>query len=121
MNARMSLTGTKYLAMSLVCVGAPTRAPNCPTVIFRLMMPKRQMLRASRTPDPELPVVATSPITVSKRARRSCGTAEGRKHTRAGRPFGRDDDDAFASERRASAKRHTPHARTYGQRVRVDR
>ena len=45
------------------------------TEILRLMIPSRQRLAPSNTPEPEFPVVATSAIAVSNRPRRSAGIA----------------------------------------------
>ena len=58
MNERITDAGTKYLAMSC----SPPLSDLLK--IFRLMMPRRHLLLASNTPDPEFPVLATSLITV---------------------------------------------------------
>src|SRR3954452_13440288 len=61
MKARISAAGTKYLAMSL-----PPADEN-----LRLIMPSKHLLFGSNTPDPEFPVVATSPIRVENFLRHS--------------------------------------------------
>jgi len=62
MKARIADAGTKYLAISFFSLASAPLVGL--TVIFRLMMPSRHFCPASNTPDPEFPVVATSPITV---------------------------------------------------------
>src|SRR5712691_10702436 len=57
-KSRIATAGTKYLAISL---------PSA--MIFRLMMPRRHLRFGSKTPDPEFPVVATSPIKVENLSR----------------------------------------------------
>ena len=55
----MVAAGTKYLAISLVSMLGPTRRIK----IFLLISPSRHLPPAANTPEPELPVVATSWIT----------------------------------------------------------
>jgi hypothetical protein len=62
MKARMADAGTKYLAISLSSLSGALLFGLI--VIFRIMMPSKHFCPASNTPDPEFPVVATSPITV---------------------------------------------------------
>src|SRR5207247_6410092 len=52
-KSRIAAAGTKYLAISLP-----------PPMNFRLIMPSKHLRLGSKTPDPEFPVVATSPIRV---------------------------------------------------------
>src|SRR5438045_2988196 len=62
-NSRIVRAGTKYFAMSLP-------PPGVWAVNFALMIPSRHLLFGSNTPDPELPVVATSAINVENLLRR---------------------------------------------------
>src|SRR5215467_9697433 len=60
MKVRIVDAGTKYLAISFCSLSLSALAGR--TKIFRLMMPSKHFCPASNTPDPELPVVATSLI-----------------------------------------------------------
>src|SRR5215475_12756828 len=71
-KARMTDAGTKYLAISFSFCPAEAGMTN-----FRLIIPSRHLRAASNTPDPELPVVATSLIAVGKRCRNFGGIARG--------------------------------------------
>ena len=74
----MSFTGTKYFATSTVRRGLPLSS----TENLRLMTPRRHCFQASNTPEPELPVVATSGMAEApKRARHSSGMAAGANST----------------------------------------
>src|SRR5947207_11700589 len=77
MKARMVDAGTKYLAMSFSSRSASEVLGR--TEIFLLMIPRRHLVPASNTPDPELPVVATSRITVGNFVRTSKGSNWGDK------------------------------------------
>ena len=66
MNSAILEAGTKYLAISKVSLlPVSFRVRVCD--IFRLMIPSRHFFCASKTPDPELPVRATSLMTVLNR------------------------------------------------------
>src|SRR6516225_3510000 len=75
MKARIVDAGTKYLAISFCSLSLSALAGR--TKIFWLMMPSRHLAPASNTPDPELPVVATSLITVENFVRTSGGSSCG--------------------------------------------
>src|SRR5204863_7786844 len=74
-NSAIVDAGTKYFAVSIVVL-MPESFCVRTWEIFLLMIPSRHFLCASKTPDPELPVVATSRITVEN------------LFTAAGNPFG---------------------------------
>ena len=64
MNFAITDAGTKYFAISTVSLFPSSfRTTRCD--IFLLMIPSRHFRLASKTPDPEFPVVATSLMTVS--------------------------------------------------------
>jgi hypothetical protein len=65
MNSAMVHAGTKYFARSRILLFGSSGLVR--TMIFRLMMPRRHLRFASKTPDPEFPVVATSLMTVENR------------------------------------------------------
>jgi hypothetical protein len=71
MKARTTDTGTKYLAISC---SLPEGDLFAGAEIFLLIMPSRHLFPASKTPDAELPVVATSLITVENLLRISKGS-----------------------------------------------
>src|SRR5262249_53914375 len=75
MKARIVDAGTKYLAISFSLLLGSSLFGG--TKIFRLMMPSKHFCPASKTPDPELPVVATSLITVENFVRTSGGSSCG--------------------------------------------
>src|SRR5437588_13105524 len=82
---------------------------------FLLMMPSRHLSPASNTPDPELPVVATSRITVGNFVRTSKGSNLGRQNARARRTFGNCDDNRLAGPRKFFTERHAAHLHLNGQ------
>jgi hypothetical protein len=66
MKSRISLAGTKYLAISFPFA-----------VYFRLIIPSKHFRFGSNTPDPESPVLATSPIKVRNLVRDVNGKIRG--------------------------------------------
>src|SRR5262245_24036230 len=64
--------GTKYLAISFSSLSASEVLGR--TKSFLLIIPSRHLVPASNTPDPELPVVATSRISVGNFVRTSKGS-----------------------------------------------
>jgi hypothetical protein len=73
MKAWMVDAGTKYLAISFRSLSGALLLGL--TEIFRLMMPSKHFCPKSNTPDPELPVVATSLMTVENLRRTEEGPA----------------------------------------------
>ena len=67
------------------------------------MIPSRQRLAASNTPEPEFPVVATSRDRGAETAAQFGRNRLGRQNPGAGGPLGCGDDDGFARIGRALA------------------
>src|SRR5262249_33762553 len=107
MKARMVDAGTKYLAISFCSLSLSALAGR--TKIFRLMMPSKHFCPASNTPDPELPVVATSRITVENLLLVLSGKQRRQHNVRPRRSFGNRDDDRFPRPRLVVTQCHAAH------------
>src|SRR3974390_1677674 len=78
MKLAMVAAGTKYFAKSNVSLTRwPSLSVDRVPRILALIMPRRHFLLASKTPDPEFPVVETSAIAVRNLGSRSGGNRAG--------------------------------------------